>query len=171
MSNVPAGGIFVVQAKKGNTIRVLGCRYASRERGRRGRKRTRPGWTVTLTDRHLTAHRLGTVQQRAEVVRRYEAGLPSFTALWATKSCRCVAGGDHLSQGEKPWCVGLLVALANVLFHERDGMIFNQHYNGDGSVIHKHACALGCERIVSKRLGSPYRSGRTPAVKREAEED
>jgi ATP-dependent DNA ligase len=44
------------------------------------------------------------------------------------------------------------------------------------------ACALGCEGIVSKRLGSLYRSGRSqhwlkvknpkaPAVKREAEED
>jgi ATP-dependent DNA ligase len=43
-------------------------------------------------------------------------------------------------------------------------------------------CALGCEGIVSKRLGSPYRAGRVdhwrkiknpaaPAVKREAEED
>src|SRR5262245_48995373 len=45
-----------------------------------------------------------------------------------------------------------------------------------------HACKLGLEGIVSKRLGSPYRSGRSrhwiksknpaaPAVKREAEED
>jgi bifunctional non-homologous end joining protein LigD len=49
-------------------------------------------------------------------------------------------------------------------------------------VVFKHACALGCEGIVSKRLGSRYRSGRSrdwlklknpnaPAVKREAEED
>jgi ATP-dependent DNA ligase len=48
--------------------------------------------------------------------------------------------------------------------------------------IFKHACGLGCEGIVSKRLGSPYRSGRVdhwlkiknpaaPAVRREAEED
>jgi bifunctional non-homologous end joining protein LigD len=48
--------------------------------------------------------------------------------------------------------------------------------------IFKHVCKLGCEGIVSKRLGSHYRSGRTqhwikvknpkaPAVKREAEED
>jgi bifunctional non-homologous end joining protein LigD len=46
----------------------------------------------------------------------------------------------------------------------------------------RHACKLGFEGIVSKRLGSPYRSGRSrdwlkmknpnaPAVKREAEED
>jgi ATP-dependent DNA ligase len=44
------------------------------------------------------------------------------------------------------------------------------------------ACQLGCEGIVSKRLGSPYRAGRSPhwikvknpkapTVKREAEED
>jgi bifunctional non-homologous end joining protein LigD len=26
--------------------------------------------------------------------------------------------------------------------------------------VFKHACALGCEGIVSKRLGSAYRSGR-----------
>jgi bifunctional non-homologous end joining protein LigD len=48
--------------------------------------------------------------------------------------------------------------------------------------VFKNACALGCEGIVSKRLGSPYRSRRSkhwvkvknpkaPAVKREAEED
>jgi ATP-dependent DNA ligase len=53
---------------------------------------------------------------------------------------------------------------------------------GDGEIVFAHACKLGCEGIVSKRLGSPYRSGRSPhwvkvknpkapAVKREAEED
>jgi bifunctional non-homologous end joining protein LigD len=57
-----------------------------------------------------------------------------------------------------------------------------EHHTGEGSTIFKHACALGCEGIVSKRLGSPYRSGRTdhwlkvknpaaPAVAREAEKD
>jgi ATP-dependent DNA ligase len=55
-------------------------------------------------------------------------------------------------------------------------------YDGDGEIVFKYACKLGCEGIVSKRLGSPYRSGRSahwvkvknpkaPAVKREAEED
>jgi ATP-dependent DNA ligase len=49
-------------------------------------------------------------------------------------------------------------------------------------MIYKDACALGCEGIVSKRLGSPYRPGRAdcrikvknpsaPAVTREAEEE
>jgi bifunctional non-homologous end joining protein LigD len=57
-----------------------------------------------------------------------------------------------------------------------------EHLHGDGAEIFLHACQLGCEGIVSKRLGSRYSSGRTdnwikvknpaaPAVKREAEED
>jgi len=29
-------------------------------------------------------------------------------------------------------------------------------------IVFEHACKLGCEGIVSKRLGSPYRSGRSP---------
>ena len=73
-------------------------------------------------------------------------------------------------------------ALANLLHRERDGIAFNVHYNCDGAAVFKHACALGCEGIVSKRRGSPYRSGRVEhwlkiknpeaaAVKREAEED
>jgi bifunctional non-homologous end joining protein LigD len=51
-----------------------------------------------------------------------------------------------------------------------------------GDVVFRHACQLGLEGIVSKRLGSRYVSGRSrdwlkfknpsaPAVKREAEED
>jgi len=54
------------------------------------------------------------------------------------------------------------------------------HFSNGGFVF-KNACALGCEGIVSKRLGSPYRAGRSPhwlkvknpaapAVTREAEE-
>jgi bifunctional non-homologous end joining protein LigD len=72
--------------------------------------------------------------------------------------------------------------LANLLFRERDGISVNHHHDGDGAIIFTQACALGCEGIVSKRLGSPYRSGHfndwlkiknpaAPAVKREAEED
>jgi bifunctional non-homologous end joining protein LigD len=62
------------------------------------------------------------------------------------------------------------------------GIRFNEHMEGDGPTVFAHACKLGLEDIVSKRLGSPYRSGRSqhwvksknpaaPAVKREAEED
>ena len=43
---------------------------------------------------------------------------------------------------------------------QQRGIAFNRHFDGEGAIIYKHACALGCEGIVSKRLGSPYRSGR-----------
>jgi bifunctional non-homologous end joining protein LigD len=73
-------------------------------------------------------------------------------------------------------------ALADLLHDAGDRIAFNKHFAGDGTAIFKHACALGCEGIVSKRLGSAYRAGRVdywlktknpsaPAVKREAEED
>ncbi len=72
--------------------------------------------------------------------------------------------------------------LSRLLRREHRGITFNRHFEGDGAIIYRHACALGCEGIVSKRLGSPYRAGRcdhwlkiknldAPAVKREAEED
>jgi bifunctional non-homologous end joining protein LigD len=51
--------------------------------------------------------------------------------------------------------------LAEILHPERGAIVFNAHYEGDGATIFKHACALECEGIVSKRLGSPYRSGRS----------
>ena len=73
--------------------------------------------------------------------------------------------------------------LASVLRKSRPGLRLNEHleYNC-GLTVFQHACQLGCEGIVSKRLGSSYRSGRSPdwlkfknpqapAVRREAEED
>jgi len=62
------------------------------------------------------------------------------------------------------------------------GIRFNEHMDGDGKTVFRHACKLGLEGIVSKRRDSSYRSGRSPdwlkmknadapAVKREAEED
>ena len=72
--------------------------------------------------------------------------------------------------------------LAALLRGSHSTIVLNEHYEGDGAIVYQHACALGCEGIVSKRLGSPYRSGRSPhwvkvknpaapAVRREAEED
>ena len=62
------------------------------------------------------------------------------------------------------------------------GILFNRHFDVEGAIVYRHACALGCEGIVSKRLGSPYRPGRqdcwikfknpdAPAVRRLKEED
>ena len=72
--------------------------------------------------------------------------------------------------------------LRGLLRHPRPGIAFNRHFDVDGTVVFEQACALGCEGIVSKRLGSRYRSGRNdswvkiknpaaPAAKRIDEED
>ena len=42
----------------------------------------------------------------------------------------------------------------------RSGLVLNEQFEQDGPLLCEHACALGCEGIVSKRKGSRYRSGR-----------
>ena len=72
--------------------------------------------------------------------------------------------------------------LTRLLRNNKAGLQLNEHIAEPGDIVFRHACALGFEGIVSKRLGSRYRSGRSrdwlksknlnaPAVKREAEED
>ena len=72
--------------------------------------------------------------------------------------------------------------LAKLLRGAHLSLTLNEHFEEDGALVFDAACQLGCEGIVSKRLGSPHRSGRSkhwvkvknpnaPAVKREAEED
>jgi bifunctional non-homologous end joining protein LigD len=72
--------------------------------------------------------------------------------------------------------------LASLLLGSLPGLRFNAHLMHPGDIVFENACKMGLEGIVSKRLGSTYRSGRTsdwlkfknpnaPAVRREAEED
>jgi bifunctional non-homologous end joining protein LigD len=72
--------------------------------------------------------------------------------------------------------------LAELLSGSHLSLVYNEYFEEDGAAVFREACKLGCEGIVSKRIGSPYRSGRSPhwvkvknpkapAVKREAEED
>jgi bifunctional non-homologous end joining protein LigD len=44
-----------------------------------------------------------------------------------------------------------------------DGIQLSEGMIGDGAAIFRHACGLGLEGIVSKRIGSRYVSGRTRA--------
>jgi bifunctional non-homologous end joining protein LigD len=38
------------------------------------------------------------------------------------------------------------------------GIVFNEQTDEDGALLFRHACKLGLEGIVSKRLTTPYRS-------------
>ena len=72
--------------------------------------------------------------------------------------------------------------LASLLRGSLPDVRLNEHLAQPGDLVFRHACKMGLEGIVSKRLGSRYRSGRSPdwlkmknpeapAVRREAEEE
>src|SRR5438067_9012183 len=52
--------------------------------------------------------------------------------------------------------------LANLLKGQQTSIVLNEVYEEDGAIVFREACKLGCEGIVSKRLGSTYRRGRSP---------
>jgi bifunctional non-homologous end joining protein LigD len=77
---------------------------------------------------------------------------------------------------------GRKATLEMILAKSHPGIRFNEHMEGDGEAVFRHAYKMGLEGIVSKRKDSAYRSGRSPdwlkmknanapAVKREEEEE
>jgi bifunctional non-homologous end joining protein LigD len=117
-----------------------------------------------------------------------ERGLSAFDLLrsWRHDHAAVLCAFDLIELDGKDWRTAPIEerkqALTDLLHREREGIVLNVHYDSDGATVFKHACALGCEGIVSKRRGSSYRSGRVdhwlkvknpaaPAVNREAEED
>jgi len=95
--------------------------------------------------------------------------MPLTSWSWTAPTC----DGSQSRYARRPWLAS----------YARAGQDLNEHLeHPDGHVVFHHACTLGAEGIVSKRLGSRYRSGRSPdwlkfknpqapAVRREAEED
>ena len=72
--------------------------------------------------------------------------------------------------------------LAALLARSSSAIQLNEHLDADGELVFKHACRMGLEGIVSKRIDAPYRSGscstwlksknpESEAVCREHEED
>jgi ATP-dependent DNA ligase len=72
--------------------------------------------------------------------------------------------------------------LAKMLARDYAGITYNEHLAHEGAAVFEHACRLGLEGIVSKRIDSLYRSGSSKvwlksknpqceAVRRERDED
>jgi ATP-dependent DNA ligase len=51
--------------------------------------------------------------------------------------------------------------LVQLLRKPSSSIALNEHFVGDRDIVYRQARKLGCEGIVSKRLGSPHRSGRS----------
>ncbi len=55
--------------------------------------------------------------------------------------------------------LGRKAALARLLRNTKAGILFNQHIAEDGPVVFAHACRLGAEGIVSKKVDGAYQCG------------
>jgi bifunctional non-homologous end joining protein LigD len=53
-------------------------------------------------------------------------------------------------------------ALARLLRNIKAGILLNEHVAEDGPTVFAHACRLGAEGIVSKKIDGTYRSGPCP---------
>src|SRR5262249_41362605 len=51
--------------------------------------------------------------------------------------------------------------LAKLVGRRRIGIVLSEHSKDSGALLFMHACRMGLEGIVSKRLSAPYRSGRS----------
>jgi bifunctional non-homologous end joining protein LigD len=49
--------------------------------------------------------------------------------------------------------------LAQLLRNTEAGILLNEHIVEDGSIVFAHACRLGAEGIVSKKIDCTYQSG------------
>jgi hypothetical protein len=79
-----------------------------------------------------------------------------------TRSIQASVGATRLSRQPlliKTPAMSLRKALlANLLRGSNLSVVLNEHFEADGAIVYREACKLGCEGIVSKRIGSPYRS-------------
>src|SRR5262249_44061849 len=95
-----------------------------------------------------------------------EDGIPLFDQLrYGRQTEAGLFAFDLLELGGKDLRAAPLEArkrtLAKLLRKAGWALHFNNHIDEPGDVVFRHACKLGFEGIVSKRLGSAYHSGRS----------
>jgi bifunctional non-homologous end joining protein LigD len=173
-------------------IKHDGFRVIARKDGAKVRLYSRPGNDLTyrfpLIVESLARLRASSCIIDGEAVACDESGVPSFDHIRYRRHDSSVflyafdlieLNGDDL---RRETLQVRKATLATVLTRVGHGILFNDHIEGDGQTVFRHACKLVLEGIVSKRKESVYRSGRSPdwlkmknpahpAVKREEEED
>jgi bifunctional non-homologous end joining protein LigD len=187
LADLPPAGSGWIHEIKHDGFRLLACRDATGVR-----LLTRNGTDFTarypLIVEALAALPAQSCVIDGEAVACDESGLSIFEKLrWR-----------HRDRDVFAWCFDLLeldgqhmrrepievrkATLARLLKKAQVGLQFNEHITVPGDIVLRHACKLGLEGIVSKKLGSYYVSGRSrdwlkfknpphPAMQREFEED
>src|SRR5919108_4893572 len=173
-------------------IKHDGFRVIARKNGAQVRLYSRPGNDLTYRF-PLIVETLARLRSRSciidgEAVACDDNGLTSFNRLRYRQHDESIflyafdlieLNGDDLRRDPLE---GRKAELEMILAKAGAGIRFNEHMDGDGEILFRHACKLGLEGIVTKRKDSAYRSGRSPdwlkmknadapAVKRENEKD
>ena len=173
-------------------IKHDGFRVIARKAGKRVKLYSRPGNDLTrrfpLIVEAIDALRARSCIVDGEAVACGRDGIADFELIrrWVTDESVFMWAFDLIElNGDdmRRHPLGMRKAtLEMMLRRPSSGIRFNEHMEGDGTVVFQHACKLGLEGIVSKRGIPLYVSGRTPhwikskdpmapAVKREAEEE
>lgn len=148
-----------------------GYRLMVRKDGERVRIYTRRGadWTKRFP-RVVAAVRLlkaRSILIDGEGIVYDEQGMPNFALLHSREhdsEVSLVAFDLMEFDGNETRKLPLLdrkTQLQRLLAKAKDGIEFNGHIEGDGHMIFEHACKLGHEGIVAKRVDLPYESGRS----------
>src|SRR5215207_11719451 len=102
-----------------------------------------------------------------EAVAHCPKGLPDFNALLRRSGCptACLYAFDLIHVGDEDLRRLTLVErralLRKHLIRAAPALLYSEHLDGhDGEAMFRHACAMGLEGIVSKRVDSRYKSGR-----------
>ena len=156
---LPSGGLWI------HEIKHDGFRIIARKDGERVRLYSRPGNDFTQRfppiARALTHLRCRSCIIDGEAVICDDNGVASFDLIRNHRHNHRAflyafdlieLNGDDLRRD--PLEVRK-ATLASVLAKAGPGIRFNEHIEGDGPTVFAHACKLGPEGIVSKRLGSP----------------
>jgi bifunctional non-homologous end joining protein LigD len=162
-------------AKWVHEIKFDGYRIQARIDGGRIRLKTRKGldWTERFRSIAGALDPLGLASALldGEIVSEDASGIPSFNALQDDLSTGrqdrlryhvfdiLYAEGFDLTPAALIERKALLQEILAVL-PPGSPVLYSEHLDEDGPAMLKHACRLGLEGIVSKRVDLPYRSGR-----------
>jgi len=92
-------------------------------------------------------------------VRIYSRNAYDWTArlLTIASAAECIKAKSFTIDGEA--VVLGPDGLSRLLGETKAGIVLNEHVVGDGYTVFEHACRIGAEGIVSKKVDGTYRSG------------